>query len=237
VFVRANTGHTFVYFDDMRNAGSQTVVNDRNVRAEPESDPVRSRLQDRDPAVQRLHQRLPHQLHGISFQQITTGQVLYSVSGSKGNGVEFELAVRPIENLQLALTGDYQKSEYRDNPAIDGNVVQRQPKLQFRFTPSYRIPLGDGDSSSCTAPTPHRRAAGPTRPTTNTCRRIAPSTWACCSRSVTRWKCVSRHQPQQRAGPDRRQFAPDRRRQRPDQRPSDLRPHLGSIAAVSLLKR
>jgi iron complex outermembrane receptor protein len=48
-----------------------------------------------------------------------------------------------VKNLQLTLTGDYQKSEYRDNPAISGNEVQRQPNLQFRFTPSYRIPLGD----------------------------------------------------------------------------------------------
>jgi outer membrane receptor protein involved in Fe transport len=51
--------------------------------------------------------------------------------------------VRPVENLQVTLTGDYQKSTYRDNPAIAGNDVQRQPNLQFRLTPSYRIPLGD----------------------------------------------------------------------------------------------
>jgi outer membrane receptor protein involved in Fe transport len=80
---------------------------------------------------------------GISFQQITTGAVLNSVSGSRGHGVEFELALRPVKNLQLTLSGDYQKSKYRDNPAITGNEVQRQPNLQFRFSPSYRIPLGD----------------------------------------------------------------------------------------------
>jgi iron complex outermembrane receptor protein len=80
---------------------------------------------------------------GISFQQITTNAVLNSISGSTGHGVEFELAVRPVENLQVTLTGDYQKSKYRDNPLITGNDVQRQPNLQFRLTPSYRIPLGD----------------------------------------------------------------------------------------------
>jgi iron complex outermembrane receptor protein len=31
---------------------------------------------------------------GISFQQITTDAVLNSVSGSRGHGVEFELALR-----------------------------------------------------------------------------------------------------------------------------------------------
>ncbi|MFP5393942.1 MAG: TonB-dependent receptor domain-containing protein, partial [Gammaproteobacteria bacterium] len=50
------------------------------------------------------------------------------------------------ENLQLNLSGDYQHSTYKDNPAIEGNDVQRQPKLQFRFSPTYRIPLGDGNS-------------------------------------------------------------------------------------------
>jgi outer membrane receptor for ferrienterochelin and colicin len=80
---------------------------------------------------------------GISFQQITTTDVLYSVSGSKGKGVEFELAVRPVTGLQLQLSGDWQDSEYKDNPAINGNAVQRQPKFQYRFSPSYRIPVGD----------------------------------------------------------------------------------------------
>jgi outer membrane receptor protein involved in Fe transport len=75
--------------------------------------------------------------------------VLYSVSGSKGKGVEFELAVRPIAGLQLQLSGDWQDSTYKDAPSvngqasINGNAVQRQPKFQYRFSPSYRIPMGD----------------------------------------------------------------------------------------------
>lgn len=67
---------------------------------------------------------------GISFQQITTSGVLYSVSGSEGECVEFELAVRQLAGLQLQLTGNWQDSEYKDNPAIECNTVQRQPKFQ-----------------------------------------------------------------------------------------------------------
>ncbi|HZV64579.1 MAG TPA: TonB-dependent receptor, partial [Telluria sp.] len=38
---------------------------------------------------------------------------------------------------------DYQDSKYKDFGSNSGNRVQRQPKLQYRLTPTYRIPLGD----------------------------------------------------------------------------------------------
>jgi outer membrane receptor protein involved in Fe transport len=58
--------------------------------------------------------------------------------------LEFELAARPIKNFQIELVGDYQVSKYRDNPAITGNTVTRQPKFQYRLTPSYRLPTDWG---------------------------------------------------------------------------------------------
>jgi iron complex outermembrane receptor protein len=213
-------------------------ANDRNGVPTPKVTPVRNRLQDRDPAVQRLHQRLLHEFDGIAFQQIHERPGTATRSAVRAAMAwNSKSRVRPIENLQLTLTGDYQKSEYRDNPAIEGKEVQRQPKLQFRFTPSYRIPLGDNGQAVRYLHL-DRRAAGPTRPTCPTCRPIAPSTPACCSRSVTRWEVrlagtnltnelgLTEGNSRLTGGPE----------QRPDQRPSDLRPHLGSIAAVPLLK-
>ncbi|MFC5460231.1 TonB-dependent receptor [Massilia niabensis] len=143
VFVRANTGHTFIYFDDMRNAGTQAALNDRNGVPNPEVTQYEIGFKTANPLYSAYINAFYTDFTGISFQQITTNAVLNSVSGSRGHGVEFELALRPTKNLQVSLTGNYQKSEYRDNPAIAGNDVQRQPNLQFRFTPSYRIPLGD----------------------------------------------------------------------------------------------
>jgi iron complex outermembrane receptor protein len=143
VFVRANTGHTFIYFDDLRNAGTQAAVNDRNGVPNPKVTQYEVGFKTANSLYSAYVNAFYTNFTGISFQQITTNAVLNSVSGSRGHGVEFELAVRPITNLQLTLTGDYQKSKYRDNPAITGNEVQRQPNLQFRFSPSYRIPLGD----------------------------------------------------------------------------------------------
>ena len=147
VFARANTGHTFITFDDLRNAGSQKNVDDRSILPTPKI----KQLEIGFKTVGELYSAYINAFHtefdGIAFQQIlSNGSILNSTSGSKGNGLEWEVSVRPVRNLTLTLTGDYQKSEYKDNPATEGKTVQRQPKLQFRFTPTYKIPLGDDNS-------------------------------------------------------------------------------------------
>jgi iron complex outermembrane receptor protein len=148
VFVRANRGHTFVSFDDLRGAGNQKDANDRSLLPTPKVSQYEIGFKTATQLYTAYINAFHTEFDGIAFTQIlTNGTELRSISGSKGNGLEFEVAVRPIENLQLALTGDYQKSEYRDNPTTAGNTVQRQPKLQFRFTPTYKIPFGDGNSA------------------------------------------------------------------------------------------
>jgi outer membrane receptor protein involved in Fe transport len=144
VFVRANQGHTFIAFDDMRNAGSQAVLNDRNRVPNPKITQYEIGFKTATPLYSAYVNAFWTDFNGISFQQIlSNGGVLYSVSGSHGKGAEFELAVRPLAGLQLQLSGDWQDSTYKDNPDIAGNTVQRQPKFQYRFTPSYRLPIGD----------------------------------------------------------------------------------------------
>jgi outer membrane receptor protein involved in Fe transport len=143
VFVRANTGHTFIYFDDMRNAGTQAALNDRKGVPTPKVTQYEVGFKTVGEMYSAYINGFYTDFTGISFQQITTDAVLNSVSGSRGHGVEFELAVRPVKNLQVSLMGNYQESTYRDNPAIAGKLVQRQPKVQFRLSPSYRIPMGD----------------------------------------------------------------------------------------------
>lgn len=148
VFVRANRGHTFISFDDLRGAGSQKAVDDRAVLPTPKVSQYEIGFKTANQLYSAYINAFHTEFDGIAFSQVLAdGRELHSISGSKGNGIEFELALRPIENLQLALTGDYQKSEYRDNPDTAGKTVQRQPKLQFRFTPTYKIPFGDGNSA------------------------------------------------------------------------------------------
>jgi iron complex outermembrane receptor protein len=160
VFVRANQGHTFIYFDDLRNAGTQDVVNDRNRVPNPKVTQYEVGFKTATPLYSAYVNAFFTDFTGISFQQITTTDVLYSVSGSKGKGVEFELALRPIAGLQLQLTGDWQDSEYKDNPTINGNAVQRQPKFQYRFSPSYRIPVGDMAAQALRHLLAHRQPLG-----------------------------------------------------------------------------
>ncbi|RFP12642.1 MULTISPECIES: TonB-dependent receptor [unclassified Duganella] len=148
VFVRANRGHTFISFDDLRGAGNQKSVDDRGILPTPKVSQYEIGFKTATQMYSAYINAFHTEFDGIAFSQVLAdGRELHSISGSKGNGLEFELAVRPIANLQLALTGDYQKSEYRDNPDTAGKTVQRQPKLQFRFTPTYKIPLGDGNSA------------------------------------------------------------------------------------------
>ncbi|WP_020653357.1 TonB-dependent receptor [Massilia niastensis] len=146
VFVRANQGHTFIYFDDMRNAGTQAVLDDRSRVPTPKVKQLEVGFKTATPLYSAYVNAYFTDFTGISFQQITTSGVLYSVSGSDGKGVEFELALRPLAGLQLQLSGNWQDSKYKDNPAIEDNRVQRQPKLQYRFSPSYRIPVGDNNA-------------------------------------------------------------------------------------------
>jgi outer membrane receptor protein involved in Fe transport len=146
VFVRANTGHTFISFDDLRNTGTQAKVDDHNILPTPKATQYEIGFK----TVGELYSAYVNAFHtefeGIAFQQVLVDRILNSTSGSKGNGLEWELALRPIKNLTLTLTGDYQKSEYKDNPDTAGKTVQRQPKLQYRFTPTYKFPLGDNQS-------------------------------------------------------------------------------------------
>ncbi|MBB3117035.1 TonB-dependent receptor [Pseudoduganella violacea] len=147
LFARANTGHTFVSFDDLRNAGSQAKVDDRNVLPTPKIKQIEVGYKTVGQLFSAYINYFHTEFDGIAFQQIlANGNILNSVSGSKGNGVEVEFAVRPVRDLTLNLTGNYQDSTYKDNPLTAGKQVQRQPKLQFRFTPTYRVGLGENNA-------------------------------------------------------------------------------------------
>ncbi len=104
------------------------------------------------------------QFNGLTYQPTTTTgtplgpQALY---GSDSKGVNVNVAVTPIENLKLAVIGNYLDGHYTHNnsclvyPAsgvnpggcafIDGVQLQRQPKVHYAFTPSYRMPFPWGD--------------------------------------------------------------------------------------------
>ncbi|HEY4079127.1 MAG TPA: TonB-dependent receptor [Burkholderiaceae bacterium] len=88
------------------------------------------------------------------------GNNLTSIYGSSAKGVNMRAALTPMENLTLTLVGNYMDGHYTNInqcvpysnvvngngcALIDGKQLQRQPKVHFAFTPSYRMPTSFGD--------------------------------------------------------------------------------------------
>ncbi len=82
------------------------------------------------------------------------------IYGSDSKGVNFIGELTPIENLSFQLVANYLDGEYTDYDAcikyvdingndacapIEGQQLQRQPKLRYMFTPSYRFVFGWGE--------------------------------------------------------------------------------------------
>jgi outer membrane receptor protein involved in Fe transport len=80
--------------------------------------------------------------------------------GADSKGVNVNLAVSPIKNLTLQLVGNYLDGHYTHYDAcipfvnlvvgngcarIEGQQLQRQPKVRFAFQPSYTQPMPWGD--------------------------------------------------------------------------------------------
>jgi iron complex outermembrane receptor protein len=82
---------------------------------------------------------------GVPFQQFTaTGQSITAVYGADSWVADVEARWEPIRHLSFDLTGDWQDAKYAHNPAFDGLILQRQPRLQFRLTPAYELPMDFG---------------------------------------------------------------------------------------------
>jgi outer membrane receptor protein involved in Fe transport len=147
IFARANSGHGLPTFEDLRNNGSQANVDNNTLLPQVDVKQYELGLKTVGTMYSAYLTFFHNDFKGVPYQQfLADGTKIASVGGSKADGVEFELAVRPMRNLQISLSGDYQDSTYKDFGPNTGNRVQRQPKLQFRLTPTYRIPFGDNNA-------------------------------------------------------------------------------------------
>jgi hypothetical protein len=83
--------------------------------------------------------------------------------GSESKGVNFIGAITPGENFRFQVVANYLDGEYTDYDAcvpynnvvtgdgcapIQGQQLQRQPKLRYMLTPSYSLPIGSGELSA-----------------------------------------------------------------------------------------
>ncbi len=103
------------------------------------------------------------QFTGLQYQETTiSGVPISAISnyGSDSKGVDLIATVTPIEHLDLTVVGDYMDGHYthyngcapyidingkNQCAQIDGAPLQRQPKIQYRFTPSYTLVPAWGD--------------------------------------------------------------------------------------------
>ncbi|NRF72134.1 TonB-dependent receptor [Aquincola sp. S2] len=139
VFGRLNRGHRLPDFDVLRGR----AASDPTSPVEDISQ-VEIGLKTATPLYTAFVTAYHNRLKNSQSQQFTNAGNTVERASSKATGVEFEASLRPLRGLTLDLIGNYQKSEFTDFGTQTGNIVPRQPKLYYRFTPSYKLPTEFG---------------------------------------------------------------------------------------------
>lgn len=151
-YVRANLGIHFPGFDDLRGLPSTPVQKVKNyeIGVKYQADWIYADVS----AYRRLFYNVPYTI------TLGNGQQQSFVYGSQTKGVNFTTTVKPIEHAAITFSGDYMDGHYNRYigcvnyttqsgtaacTSINGMQLQRQPKFQFRLTPSYDLPTSWGD--------------------------------------------------------------------------------------------
>lgn len=143
VFVRYSRGHTFPFFDNLRDGNRLTQ----------EVDSYEAGLKLSTDIVSAYATVFLNDFSGLTTTVISSGAPIASVGGARTTGLELEGAVRPFEGLSIGFGGTYLDASYRDfftnNGAtnLTGNQVQRQPKWQWRVSPSYEARFGNSKAT------------------------------------------------------------------------------------------
>jgi hypothetical protein len=145
VYGRINEGVHFPSFDDVRSGGPDSEqIENYQVGWKAQTNSVYASVD----AFHRL-------FFGVPFQAfLGNGSQVYATYGSASWGTDFQADWFPLERLSLGLTGDWQHSVYTNFSSFagggslaydyDGNILQRQPRLQVRLTPEYDAPTSWG---------------------------------------------------------------------------------------------
>jgi hypothetical protein len=142
VYGRINQGNHFPGFDDLRSGQPQhQSIKNYEVGYRVETSTFYG-------VISGWHRTFT----GVPFQQFTAaGANITATYGATSSGTDFEAVWKPIAHLSLDLSGDWQHAVYAGYTSATaggadytGNVLQRQPRLQFRFTPGYDVPMNFG---------------------------------------------------------------------------------------------
>jgi hypothetical protein len=156
-YVRANTGGHFLDFDNGIRGATNGFPPMQKIRNYETGFKYQSDLLYADISAYR------RKFKGLLFQPTNGAGVPVGGPlpyGSDSWGINFIGALTPTDSLRLELVANYLDGEYTDFDAcfpytdindepqcqpIEGQQLQRQPKLRYRFTPSYQFIFGWGD--------------------------------------------------------------------------------------------
>lgn len=136
VFARVNSGFKFPAFDNLRDGQTNTQ----------EIDQYELGLKSGNQMFDLYLTAFYDEFVGLPFQAFLEDGTNYTAIGdSEAYGLEFEGAVRPVGNLEVAVTGVWMHAEFKNYGDFSGNQVHRQPEFQARLTPSYYWLIPNGD--------------------------------------------------------------------------------------------
>jgi outer membrane receptor protein involved in Fe transport len=147
VYARVNEGVHFPSFDDLRNGTPERQqIENYQVGYKAQTSSIYASID----AFHRL-------FFGVPFQAfLGDGTQVIATYGTSAWGLDFQADWFPLEHLSLGITGDWQHSVYTHFSSFaalggapgfdnDGNILQRQPSLQLRFTPEYTLAVPWGE--------------------------------------------------------------------------------------------
>jgi outer membrane receptor protein involved in Fe transport len=151
-YVRVNDGVHFPGFDDLRGLPSTPVqkVHNMEVGFKYQADWIYADIS----AYRKLFYNVPYTITYGDGSQFSFDYA------SATKGINFDTVIKPFAHASIAFTGDYMDGHYTHSAActpytqqdglpgcasLNGMQLQRQPKFQFRLTPSYDLPAAWGD--------------------------------------------------------------------------------------------
>lgn len=143
-YIRYNRGNTNPFFDNLRDG----------IFVSPRVDNFEGGVKVRTDLVS-LYATLFHtKFTGLVTTVIQSSGPVADIGGARSTGIELEGQIRPVDNFTVAFSGTWLDAKYRNFFAgggtidLSGNRVQRQPKWQWRVTPSYDIEFGNDSKVS-----------------------------------------------------------------------------------------
>lgn len=138
IFARYSQGKSFPQFDNLRE-GATLIATVKTIEGG---------LKISKPMLNFYATVFHNDFTGLSSVALINGSPSVAIGGAKATGAEVDGSVGPFAGFSLGFAGTYLDATYQDfftaNGTIDntGNQVQRQPKWQWRVTPSYELDAG-----------------------------------------------------------------------------------------------